>query len=519
MAEHKVIITTSGLGSRLGNQTKFTNKSLVRVGDKPSISHIIESYPEGTKFVVTLGHYGDHVRQFLTLTYPEKEIEYVDVDLYKGPGSSLGYSLLKCETSIDGPFVFHASDTILETNVLSENFENFVVGVKRKENSNYRTISHNKHNVLRINEKGEIGYEYAYVGVCKVSNNEHFFNNLKKFVTDGRFGAELSDVHVINSMITDGENFQFVETGTWFDIGNTGELEKTRKIFKSSANVLDKANESIYFLGDEVVKFFHDKTTNSNRVRRAKMLEGFVPQITGHSDNFYKYKKVHGETLSHNINPRNFRELLNWANNELWKEIETDGFNDKCKRFYKDKTLARINQYLDGTQDKEEVINGEVVPPIEELIGLVDFDWLSDGTPSRFHGDFILENIINDGGKFTLIDWRQDFEGDIEVGDIYYDLAKLNHNLIVNHDIVNKNWFTTQYANDADKCEIFVSSTMINCREIYHKFLSEEGFDTKKIKVLTAIIWLNMAPLHEHPFNEFLFQFGKYNLFKEIHES
>ena len=42
MAEYKVLLTTSGLGSRLGNLTKFTNKSLVRVGDKPAISYIIE---------------------------------------------------------------------------------------------------------------------------------------------------------------------------------------------------------------------------------------------------------------------------------------------------------------------------------------------------------------------------------------------------------------------------------------------------------------------------------------------
>ena len=34
MVEYKVLLTTSGLGSRLGNLTKFTNKSLVRVGDK-----------------------------------------------------------------------------------------------------------------------------------------------------------------------------------------------------------------------------------------------------------------------------------------------------------------------------------------------------------------------------------------------------------------------------------------------------------------------------------------------------
>jgi len=519
MEEYKVIITTSGLGSRLGNHTKFTNKSLVRVGDKPSISHIIDSYPENTKFVITLGHFGDHVKQFLSLAYPEKKIEYVEVDLYKGKGSSLGYSLLKCSDVIDGPFVFHASDTILtDTDYIKCNSENLVVGVRRRDNSNYRTINHSKNTVLKINEKGEIGYEYAYVGVCKISDYTHFFTNLEKFVKNETFGNELSDVHVINSMILDGEKFDYVDAKNWYDIGNTGELENARKHFKSSANVLDKPNESIYFLGSDVIKFFYDQKTNLNRVKRTNALEGLVPKIKGHTNNFYKYEKVPGETLSHNVNPKNFNELLRWASKELWIEAKSDDFFEKCKRFYKDKTISRINDYLNGLEDKEEEINGSLVPPIHELISVVDFDWLSNGIPTKFHGDFILDNIINDDNKFTLIDWRQDFEGNIEVGDMYYDLAKLNHNLIVNHDIVERNLFTTQETENSIRCEILVGSNMVNCREIYHRFLVENGFDIKKVKTLTALIWLNMAPLHEYPFNKFLFQFGKYNLFREINE-
>ena len=54
MAEHKVLITTSGIGSRLGKLTDFTNKSLVRIGDKPAISHIIEYYSEDTSFVISI---------------------------------------------------------------------------------------------------------------------------------------------------------------------------------------------------------------------------------------------------------------------------------------------------------------------------------------------------------------------------------------------------------------------------------------------------------------------------------
>jgi NDP-sugar pyrophosphorylase family protein len=42
MGEYKVLITTSGLGSRLGSLTNYTNKSLIRVADKPAISYIID---------------------------------------------------------------------------------------------------------------------------------------------------------------------------------------------------------------------------------------------------------------------------------------------------------------------------------------------------------------------------------------------------------------------------------------------------------------------------------------------
>ena len=79
MDNYKVLLTTSGIGSRLGELTDFTNKALVRLGDKPSISHIIDSYPKDIEIVVTLGYYGNHVSDFLKLVYPDRKITFVDV--------------------------------------------------------------------------------------------------------------------------------------------------------------------------------------------------------------------------------------------------------------------------------------------------------------------------------------------------------------------------------------------------------------------------------------------------------
>lgn len=81
---YKVLITTSGIGSRLGEFTKYTNKSLLRIGNKPAISYIVESYPENTSYVITLGYYGQQVKDFLQLAYPDRSFEFVTVDKYEG---------------------------------------------------------------------------------------------------------------------------------------------------------------------------------------------------------------------------------------------------------------------------------------------------------------------------------------------------------------------------------------------------------------------------------------------------
>ena len=55
--EYKVVITTSGLGQHLGELTRFTNKALVRVGRKPALSYIIESYHADVPLVITVRHF------------------------------------------------------------------------------------------------------------------------------------------------------------------------------------------------------------------------------------------------------------------------------------------------------------------------------------------------------------------------------------------------------------------------------------------------------------------------------
>ena len=503
-----VLLTTSGLGSRLGEITKHTNKSLVRIDDKPAISHIVESYPKNTKFIVTLGHFGSHVRQFLEMAYPDKEFEFVNVDNYQGPGSSLGHSILCAKKYIDEPFIFNACDSILKD--FKPEYGNYVVGAKKQDYSQYRTFNVSDDIVRKINEKGDLKFDFAYTGVCSVENYVRFFEILENLENN----SELSDVHVLNELMKE-EQFYLVESKEWFDIGNSKELLNTRTNFKSSYEVLDKPQESIYFFDNYVIKFFSDSKIAENRVNRAAYLNGLVPNIVAHSENFYKYEKQEAELLANDVNIKTFLSLLDWSKTNLWKPTIHDNFDSLCFQFYHDKTYERVNAYLKNHGDGSKYINGIHVPHINSLLDLVDFDYLSHGSPVTFHGDFILDNILHDYRRFYLLDWRQDFQGCLHAGDVYYDLAKLNHNLILNHHVLNNELFTVEDGTHI-KCDVLTPYVNILCQQKYHEWLDNNGFDLNKVKLLTALIWINMAPLHEYPLSKFLFNFGKYNLCREL---
>ena len=167
------------------------------------------------------------------------------------------------------------------------------------------------------------------------------------------------------------------------------------------------------------------------------------------------------------------------------------------------------------TQDYT-IINNVNVGTVNDLFDKIDFNNLFTDECSHFHGDFILDNIIKTEENYKLLDWRQDFGGELCNGDKYYDLAKLRHNIIFNHENVSNNLFEIKIKNDNVIVDLKCNYTLINQLKDFDDFVFDNNLDLKKIKILTALIWINMSPLHEYPLNEFLFNFGKYNLFLEI---
>lgn len=62
----KVVILCGGRGSRLGDETEYQPKPMVRVGDKPILWHIMKTYAYYgfTDFVLCLGYRGEIIKEY-----------------------------------------------------------------------------------------------------------------------------------------------------------------------------------------------------------------------------------------------------------------------------------------------------------------------------------------------------------------------------------------------------------------------------------------------------------------------
>lgn len=522
---YKVLISTAGVGQRLGFTTEFTNKALIRVGKKPALAYVIESYPEDVPLVLLTGHFGSQVEDFVRLAYPKRaNIEFVKVDKYDGRGASLGYSMLRAMSRLQCPFVYHASDSIV-VHPVPKPERNWVGGYKGDlDATQYRSWQIVDETTITLSEKGAMDFDYLHIGIAGIRDFKRFWSILARLHRADPADGHLNDCSVIVEMIRRKIPFDIVNFPVWHDVGNVTALHRARELMADKFHNLDKVDESIFLFDKFVIKFFANEKTVKDRVARGKLLGGLTPPIEGQTKNFYRYKFVSGSLYSRVATPKDFGKFLAWAKVNLWKKAReaTDSeFRAVCRDFYEKKTKERVRQFLkyNTILDEAHVINGENVPSVHDMLGMVDFDYLADAEQFQFHGDFVLDNMVKTAGGYCLMDWRQNFGGLLKAGDMYYDLAKLNHNLTVNHDVVLDNGFSVKVGVHSITCDILRKDNLVRCAETLREFIRAEGLDMKKVELLTPIIWLNMAPLHHHPFNLFLYYFGKLNLWRALQKN
>jgi thiamine kinase-like enzyme len=124
-----------------------------------------------------------------------------------------------------------------------------------------------------------------------------------------------------------------------------------------------------------------------------------------------------------------------------------------------------------------------------------------------FHGDLHFDNILWGSflKKFTYIDWRESFGGSTKGGDIYYDLAKLYGGTIIPYDMMKESDAIELVEGSTEiTYSYYASENLSGFKREYEAWITKNGFDLNKVKLITAIIFLNMSPLHDEKFGKML---------------
>lgn len=515
---YKVVIPSAGIGSRIGTYTKFMNKALVSIDNLPAICHIIDNFPGAEEIIVLTGYCADHLEQVLRAFYPGDRVKTIRVANYNDEGSGLGHTLSCAEAELQCPFIFVSNDTL----VLHENIDldpnkhgNWMgyISSKDRETSQYRTLECEYGIVKSINPKG-VHSDFVYIGLAGIKDYAAFWKTM-----NGGGGDQIS---VGESYGLKGvSDISAVHVPSWCDIGNLRALEQTREAFSAKDteyNILEKDNEAIWFRDALVYKFSTDRNFIRDRVsRRVQLSDELFPKIVYSDENLYVYKRAEGTVLSKVFTPNRMQAILSQIQSHLWADASTANKNllqPDCMAFYRDKTYERVRAYLKKYEvlDAPAVINDESVRSVMDSLDVVDWNTLAEGAVLRsFHGDFHNENIlIDENSKVTLLDWRQNFAGDLHTGDVYYDLAKFYHGLYVSHDIVNKNGFTvTDSGNENYHISILRPSELVDGESAFIRWLYSHGYSVGRVQLLTALIFINIATLHEWPYSKYLYLLGR----------
>lgn len=502
-----VCILAAGYGSRLGNISKTTCKCLLPIKNKAVLSHIIEKFDINTDIVIAVGYLKDQIKEYVDLYHNDRKIKLIDVDnIDKGPA----YSLLSCINELQRPFYFCVSDFYTESFIQDRVYinKNWINLHDTELSELYSTVSVINGKVMDIQNKNKNGYNKAFTGILYINDFKLFWDEFHKNI-----GNDYEIIDILKNI----QLFNFeIKNIDWYDIGTLDLYNLLiNKVEGSNLYLQNIKNEFKYIKDNIFIKKINNPIKIDNLIERSKYLEKYIPKILSKKKYFYSYEFFKGNTLYEYNNLDIYNNFIDWFEkhfvNITFKSSEL--IKNNTIDFYKNKTMARINLLSNviNNFDNIEYINNIKVKPIQHYIDNIDWNNLVNTTLTTelFHGDLQFDNIIynSDLNEFKLIDWREDYGTNTQYGDLYYDIAKIYGGILLNYlKIRDSNNYSFKIIDkNTIRINNYIDDTLLKfLSNKFNQFFINNNLDVKKIKLLVALIYLNMAPLHINDFDKFL---------------
>ena len=506
-AEHNtpaVLILAAGLGTRLGKLTDDINKAQIPINNKAIISKIIEKFPKEYDLFVALGYKGDELKQYCELAFPDLNITYLHIDDYDYPASGPGTSAIKFKENLQRPFYITVADCIIDSDI--PHIDGNWLGVQATSYpEKYATLEIDSNdNIISFSEKSLKGYDYAFIGIASIWDYKVFWKELENNMQNGEL------VHAFNNLKS-YPSFKAKKL-KWLDTGNLDDLNNTRVYFKDKPLSLSKVTGEITYKEDRFIKFNPNPKIIENISRRAQNLKGLIPNNFSQTKSFISYDWAPGKTIYNYKSLKVYKRFLSFFESIIEKSSTKKISEKAVDKFYFKKTQTRkdifIQKYGEKYLKNNFIINGQNFDSMEYILSKLDYSVLYKSlTYNYFHGDLQFDNVIynDENEEFTYIDWRESFADSTEEGDLYYDLSKLYGGLLVPYNLMKKeDLLNYEEGESLINFSYKEEKSLLDFKIYYESWIQEKGYDLNKIKLITALIYLNMSPLHDEKFGKIL---------------
>ena len=149
--------------------------------------------------------------------------------------------MLQAKANLQCPFVFHACDGIFVEKI-PEPDHNWVGGFVEDWGKSelplaqYRTHTMEDGKILHMNDKGVSGFDSVHIGLDGIRDYEAWWRILENIYNADTNNAQISDVPIIDAMIKEGLDFDWIPFRVWLDTGNIPALKKTEDFLLSLNN-------------------------------------------------------------------------------------------------------------------------------------------------------------------------------------------------------------------------------------------------------------------------------------------
>lgn len=498
------MIACAGTGSRMQPINNNIHKALLPIDNAPILYHLISDLPEDWEILILLGHKKDQVKDFLLIAFPNHKFKFIDVLDYSSSSAGTATSLKFAKPYLGPDFWYVPCDGFFEDglrSIMQKDLEGDTIVVSPSN----RVQNPCEYAVVQVKDGKAIKIEYKPQNVTDFSQS--IFTGLMYVSGSKAFFDQLDECGLTEFVPCLSQNINVIHTDKWSDLGTPSEYR--RHAIALTGFDFSKPHEITYILKDRVVKYLSDQEEPERKLIKPSLNPNVYPTATETSGQFFSYRLVDGTTLYNVVTPALLFKLLDWLSKNLWERSSQNIGNDVVD-FYVNKSIARINQVQKLLP--YDFKSGFILCNDDQLVpqGVVDsINWetfTNNVVIGKIHGDLQFDNILyKPDNSFCLIDWRTSFGKNTLLGDIHYDLAKLLGGIRMNYSRIKSGDFFFRSNGTAITYSFPACLNSLELEAVLFEFALKNGFDVNKIENLTALIYLNMSPMHNRPFSDLLF--------------